>query len=266
MLSLMIMATFSDFLAHSPRLIVIVLSIVIGLLMVLVFAALSDQKAIHVAKDQLKAHMLAVRLYQDQLPVVVRSYGKILRGTGRYIQLAFRPLLFVIIPITLMIAQVDRWLGYMPVAPSNSFLLQVQTASDKSLDGVGLQLPEGMMLSAPAVHVTAEKQVVWRVQAQQPGKYDVNVTAGDQTFSKQVTVSPALSRVSPVRLRGKFWERIFSSGESALPDNSPIESIAVAYAPRDLRLFGIDWNWIVLFFIASLAFGFLFKTVLGIEV
>jgi hypothetical protein len=266
MLTLIAMATFSDFLAHSPRLIVIALSFVIGLLMVLVFAALSDQKAIHIAKDQLKAHMLAVRLFQDQLPVVVRSYGKIIRGTGRYIRLAFRPLLFVVIPITLMIAQVDRWMGYMPVEPKDSFLLQVQAGSEKAVDDMALRLPEGMKLAAPPVHVPAEKQVVWRVQAERPGKYDLDVTSGDQTFSKQVVVSSVLSRVSPVRLRGQFWERMFSSSESALPDNSPIESIAVAYAPRSIQLFGIDWNWIVLFFIAALVAGFFFKTVLGIEI
>jgi hypothetical protein len=264
--SLMAIASLSDFLARSPRLIVIALSLVIGLVMVLVFAALSDQKAIHVAKDQLKAHMLAVRLYQDQLPVVVRSYGRIIRGTGRYIRLAFRPLMFVIIPITLMIAQVDRWMGYMPVEPRDSFLLQVQANSEKAVDDLALLLPEGMKLSAPPVHVPAEKQVVWRVQAERPGKYDVEVTSGAQTFAKQVVVSSVLSRISPVRLRGQFWERLFTSGESALPDSSPIQSIAVAYAPRSIRLFGIDWNWIVFFFIAALLAGFFFKSVLGIEI
>ena len=45
----------------------------IGLLMVIVFRYTSDQKAIGRAKDRLKAHLLAVRLFQDQLPVVMRA-------------------------------------------------------------------------------------------------------------------------------------------------------------------------------------------------
>ena len=61
------------------------LSLVVGLLMVVLFGYTSDQKAIGIAKDQLKAHLLAVRLYRDQIPVVMGSYGKILRGTGRYL-------------------------------------------------------------------------------------------------------------------------------------------------------------------------------------
>jgi hypothetical protein len=58
-----------------PAALVVLLSLIIGLLMVVVFRYTSDQKAIRLAKDQLKAHLLAVRLFQDQLPVVLSSYG-----------------------------------------------------------------------------------------------------------------------------------------------------------------------------------------------
>ena len=80
----------------SPLMIVVVLSVVIGLLMIVLFGYTSDQKAIGIAKDQLKAHLLAVRIYRDQLHVVMGSYGKVLRGTGRYLKLAFKPLLYVL--------------------------------------------------------------------------------------------------------------------------------------------------------------------------
>src|ERR1022692_2872402 len=115
----------------SPLAIVIFVSLVVGLLMVVLFGYTSDQKAIGIAKDQLKAHLLAVRLYRDQLQVVMGSYGKILRGTGRYLKLAFKPLLYVIIPITLLIVQLDRYLGQTPIAPNAPFLLTVHmTGSD----------------------------------------------------------------------------------------------------------------------------------------
>ena len=50
----------------SPLAIVVMLSVVVGLLMIVLFGYTSDQKAIGIAKDQLKAHLLAVRLYRDQ--------------------------------------------------------------------------------------------------------------------------------------------------------------------------------------------------------
>jgi len=119
------LAAFKLFFLTSPLAIVVVLSIVIGLLMIVLFGYTSNQKAIKVAKDQLKAHLLAVRLFQDQLHVVMGSYSRILRGTGRYLKLAFMPLLYVIIPITLLIVQLDRYLGSTGIQANAPFLLTV---------------------------------------------------------------------------------------------------------------------------------------------
>jgi hypothetical protein len=250
---------------HSPLLIVILVSVVVGLIMVVLFGYTSDQKKIHVAKDQLKAHLLAVRLYQDQLPVVMRTYGRILLGTGRYIRLAFMPLLYVIIPITFLIVQLDRYLGSMPVEPSQAFLVSVKTAPNV-LNEVKLELPAELATSAPAVHIPADNEVVWRVVAEKNGAYNIGIAAGGQTFSKQVVVSPDVERLSPVRLRDHWIDRMFTSGESALPASSPVESIDVSYAPRDISFAWIDWNWIVLFFVLSMVAGFIFKELLGIEI
>ena len=74
--------------------------------MVVVFRYTSNQKAIRVAKDHLKAHLLAVRLFQDQLQVVLISYWRILRSTGSYLRLAFMPLLYVSVPLILLMVQV----------------------------------------------------------------------------------------------------------------------------------------------------------------
>ena len=110
------------------------LSVVVGLLMIVLFGYTSDQKAIGIAKDQLKAHLLAVRLYRDQLQVVMGSYGKILRGTGRYLKLAFMPLLYVIIPITLLIVQLDRYLGLTAIQTNTPFLLTARVNKPEALD------------------------------------------------------------------------------------------------------------------------------------
>jgi len=81
-----------------------------------------------------------------------------------------------------------------------------------------------------------------------------------------VVVGSGLPRLSSIRLRGKFWERIFVSGESALPENKFIQAIDVQYPDRNIAFAGIEWNWIWLFFVLSLAAGFLFKSILGIEI
>ena len=255
-----------DFAANVPLLWVLAISIVIGFLMVIVFRYTSDQKAIGRAKDRLKAHLLAVRLFQDQLPVVMRAYGKILRGTGSYLRLAFTPFLIAILPITFLIVQLDRYFGWMPLQPAQTFLVEARVADSAALNEASLQLPPELSSSAPAVHVPENKKVVWRVVAERAGHYDIKIAAAGQSVSKQVVVAPGLARVSPVRLKDNFWERLFTSGEPALADNSPVQSIAINYAPREISFAWMEWNWIVLFFVVSLIAGFIFKTVLGIQV
>ena len=258
-------AAFNLSLLTSPLAIVIVVSLVVGLLMVVLFGYTSDQKAIGVAKDQLKAHLLAVRLYRDQIPVVMGSYGKILRGTGRYLKLAFKPLLYVIIPITLLIVQIDRYLGATPIPPNVPFLLTVHTGSDV-LNDVTLDLPAEIAMTAPPVHVPSTNEIIWRLTGSKEGRYEMKIVAAGQSAAKVVSVGGDLPRISTVRLRGNFWERMFSSAEPALPENSPIESISINYPDRDIEVAGYGMNWIWLFFILSMVAGFVFKELLGIQI
>jgi hypothetical protein len=249
-----------------PAGLVLLVSLIIGFLMVIVFRYTSDQKAIRIAKDQLKAHLLAVRLFQDQLPVVLKSYGRIVRATGRYMRLALKPLLVVVLPLTLLVVQLDRYLGWKPLSPQQSFLLKARTTNSEILDSIVLQLPPELATTAPAVHIPAENEVVWRLLASKDGSYDVSIDAAGQTWSKRVVVSSGIPRLSPVRLQGRFWERWMVSGEPALPTTSAIQAVEVNYPPRNIDFMGIEWNWIWMFFVVSLLAGFLFKTVLGIQI
>jgi len=250
----------------SPLAIVVVLSLVVGLLMVVVFGYTSDQKAIGIAKNQLKAHLLAVRLYRDQIPVVMGSYGKILRGTLRYLKLAFKPLLYVIIPITLLVVQIDRYLGHTPIPTNAPFLLTVHTTSSDPLNDAMLDLPPEITMTAPAVHIPAENEIVLRLVGSREGKYEVKVVAAGQSLTKAVFVGSGLPRISAVRLRGHFWARMLASAEPALPGNGPIESISINYPDRNIEIAGYGMSWIWLFFILSMVAGFIFKELLGIQI
>jgi len=252
----------------SPLSIVIIVSLVIGLVMVVLFGYTSDQKAIGIAKDQLKAHLLAVRLYRDQIPVVMGSYGKILRGTGRYLKLAFMPLLYVIIPITLLMVQIDRYLGQTPLPANAPFLFTVHMTGkgDNVLNDVSLQLPPEIAMTASPVHILAQSEIVWRLAGSKDGKYEVKVVTGGQTVEKTVCIGSDVPRISTIRLRGQFWNRLFSSAEPALPESSPIESISINYPDRDIQVAGYGMNWIWLFFIVSMVAGFIFKELLGIQI
>lgn len=250
-----------------PAAIVCAISFVVGLLTVAVFRYVSDQNAIRTAKDRLKAHLLALRLFQDQIPVVLRSYVRILLATGHYLRLALKPLLVVVVPLTFLIAEVDRFFGVMPVQAGHAFLVKAHADNRETVNKLNLQLPDGLVSTAPAVHVPSQREVVWRLVGEHAGDYSVQIKSSDEPgLNKSVVIGTGLSRLSPVRLKGQLWKRIFLSAEPPLPESCAIQSVEVLYPSREINFAGLTWNWIWLFLVVSLAAGFLFKSLLGIEI
>ncbi len=177
------------------------------------------------------------------------------------------PLLYVILPITFLIVQLDRYLGSSAIQPNTTFLLTVHVNDSDVLNDVAVELPPEVTMTAPPVHAPAAREVVWRLVGGKEGAYEVKIAAAGRTVTKTLNISADVVRVSPVRLRGHFWERIFSSAEPALQESSPIESVAIDYPDRNIDLFGYyEMNWIWLFFILSMIAGFIFKELLGIKV
>jgi hypothetical protein len=89
-------------------------------------------------------------------------------ATGRYLRFAFKPLLFVIVPMTFLMVQLDRYLGSVPLSTGQFFLVKARMDDADSLNQASLQLPEGLTGTSPAVHVPAESEVAWRVVAEKP--------------------------------------------------------------------------------------------------
>src|SRR5579864_3875786 len=119
----------------------LIVSILTGLVMIVLFGYLSDQNAVRRAKDQLRAQLLAVRLFQDQPQVVVRAYGRILTGTGRYLRVSFKPLAVIILPMIALLIYGDRYLGSLPFQTNQPILFKAQLEKPGALDNVALRLP-----------------------------------------------------------------------------------------------------------------------------
>ena len=251
---------------NHPLLLILALSPVAGLLMVLAFGYFSNQKKIRLMKDQMQAHLLAVRLFQDNLGAVLQAYRKILWSTAQYLYLAFKPSIIMLVPLLALIVFLDSYFGYKPPQPNEPFLFTARMASQDTMDSVILQLPSGLTASAPPVHLASDKEVVWRLAAGKEGNYKIQLLANGQSFSKQVVVSGRLARTLLGRWRGHPWQHWLDPGETALPSASPVTALEVGYAPRLIDLGWVQWDWTIVFFIASILTALIFKKMLGIEI
>ncbi|HYL97158.1 MAG TPA: hypothetical protein VET69_15235, partial [Terriglobales bacterium] len=196
----------------------------------------------------------------------LRAYGRILTGTGRYLRVSFKPLAVIILPMVALLIYGDRYLGSLPFQTNQPILLKALLDKPDAVGNVSLRLPAGLTQSAPAVHIADTNEVDWRLVASLEGNYTVNVLAEGQELGKQVVVSNDLAHLSECRLRGQFWQRLLDCAEPALPTHAPVRLLAVNYPARDIDLGPWATNWLVVFFVVSLAAAVLFKFILGIEI
>jgi len=262
---------FYPFRSATPWLPLILFSLLAGILMLLVFRFTSNQSAIRRVKDRMQAHLLEVRLFPDQIGVVLRAYGRILRWTLAYFGHALVPLAVMLVPLVLLLVQMDLRLGHQALRPRDSFLLKALAAGDAPLDQAALRLPDGLALSAPPLHIHHQpdnrREVNWRIDALRPGEYSIEVVVADELFAKQVTVveSGNAVRISPARVRPDWLELILESAEPPLPPGAPLHHIVITYPHRNLVLGRWELHWLIPFFVLSLVAAFALKGVLRTE-
>ena len=242
-----------------------IIAFLTGAMMLLAYKFTSNQRSIRRAKDVMQAHVLAVRLFQDQIGVVLRSYGRILRATFGYLRLSLVPLLVMFIPLTLLLIQLEARFAYRSPRIGEPFLVTVRVAQPQDVDGVSLETPAGVALTAPLLRDTEAREVVARLEARQPGTWNLVVRLAGGESKKQLIVSERLESLSTERVSPGILARLLNPLEDPLPAGSPVIGIAVDYPERRIALGRFNLNWIVTFFILSLIAGLALKRPLRAE-
>lgn len=240
-------------------------SVLTGVCLILVFRYTSHQQAIRRTKDKLQAYVLEVRLFQDQLGVVVRAYGRILLGTAAYLKLTLPPLAVLFVPITILLIQLDTRFGYQPFTACDQILLKAKVADPSDLDRIDLRLPNGLAVSAPPVRVIAEREITWRIAAQREGDYQAEVTLDDRSLTKLIRVGSHIEQLSLVRVGEGLVNEILDPAEAPLPKESRVESIGLNYPERSINLGLVSVHWLIPFFLFSIIAGFAVKGVFRAE-
>ena len=253
----------------SPWFAMVLVSVLTAMLMLLIYRTTSNQEAIRVTKDRIKAHLLELRLYQDSLATTFRSQGKILRYNMKYMGHAVWPMLVMIIPVVLILIHLDLWFGYRSLQPGETALLKVtlQEGAQPSRMEIAAEDGPGVAIDTPPLRLDSEAEVDWRVRAMQAGLHDVTIRVGGETVTKQVAVSARpLARISPVRVGPGFIGQILNPAEPVLPSASSVKSIEVVYPGSTMSLFGWNLHWLIVYFALSIIFGFGLKGFFGVEV
>jgi len=252
----------------SPIVALLIISLFTGLLLIVIFGATSNQGAIRRTKDKIKAHLLEILLFNDNLRVVFRAQGSLLVYAVKYLGLAVVPMLAIIVPMALIVTQSDHFFQSRPMEPDDTVIVSATlTRWDPELaESVSISVPDGLAVDTPALRIPETKEIVWKVRAKEYGDFDVLIKMPGKTLSKRLTVSDSARCLSHARTRPTLVGALLHSAEPPLDVDAPIESIEVGYTAIRMRLGPIRAHWLVHFFILAMIFALIFKPVLKVEI
>lgn len=245
---------------------VLVLSLPVTVIALLVFRFVSNQDAIREQKDKIKAYLLELLLYKDDMRVTLSAQKHIFGHSLRYMGHALLPMAVMILPFILIMVQVESRFAFQGLEPGDSAILAV--AVDVQQQRVNqtayrLELPQGLTQETPAVRVPATGEVVWRIRADVPGDYTAVIHAGDRAVEKHIMVGSGLNRLAPSIYRADDFRTLGFPAEQALAADEPLDGIHVEYPRARGEFIGLSSaSWLL--FLFSIIFGFLLRGVLGV--
>lgn len=271
-----------------PKTALITVSAVFGVLALVAFKFISWQKGIHAAKDRIKGHMIAIRIYQDDLKVVFLSVLKVLGRNVQYLALNFGPFIPLAIPFVFVTAQLVVRYAYAPLPvrasvegmmPGQGTLLEVRLGPghEREIAGLQVELPRGVVAISPLVRAPAEGRAFQEVVAIEPGMHKLAfVLPGGVREEKLFAAGDIAPRtLQPRRVSSRDWWRLTDPdqwpalwpAEPAFAADSPFRTIAFRYPSRELGwLPGGEGGVLIAFVVASMLFGFLAVKPLGVQI
>ena len=101
-----------------------VISAVTGVVMLIAFHRTSNQKAIGKVKNDIKANLLALKLYKDELRVTIQSQIRLLWAILRLQRYVLTPVLLMAFPMLLALAQMGIRYQWRPLRSGEQTLIK----------------------------------------------------------------------------------------------------------------------------------------------
>ncbi len=246
-----------------------IVSLGCAVLMLLGYRATSNQPAVERVKRRIAAGLFEIRLFNDDILAILRAQGGILRNNMTYLGLNLVPMVFMMLPFVLVIAQLQFHYGYRGLTVGEPTVLQVSLGDGlaaSSAPEAEVTLPAGLRLDSPRVWMPARNQLAWRIVADSPGDFEVQIETAGQRVTKRIVVSDAVVRRSPYRLKPGFVNTLLYPAEPSLPSDGIVIEIKVNYPTRAVGLFGFETDWLIVFFLLTMSLAFALKGRFGVTI
>jgi hypothetical protein len=242
-------------------------AVVTGVLLLVVFKYTSNQRAIKAVRDDIKANLLALKLFKDNMAVTFRAQGGLLLGACRLFLLAIVPMLVMAVPVTLLLGQLSLWYQARPLRVNEEAVLTLKLngADDDPWPDVRLEPPAAVAVTVGPVRVRSQREICWEFKGRKPGQHVLLFYVDGQRVEKELAIGDGFMRVSAKRPGWDVGEALLHPGEPPFPPDSPVRSIEIDYPERSSWVYGSN-SWVIYWFVVSLVAALFFRRWLNVQV
>jgi hypothetical protein len=241
----------------------ILFSLLAGVLLLWVYGKVSMQSRIKKVKRGIMASLLESVLFRHDIRSTLAAQGKMFLGGARYLGLAVPPLLILIIPCILLLAQLNRYFGLDSLPLKSPVLVRAYAAHEDALFSLGLQAKgEGISVSKP-VRDSSNLEMLWRVTPKHSGDQALELSLGSEALPLEIKSGKVQAPIWSVATRSSLEQLLFPDGPK-LPQE--VQSLSIEYPQKEYSLFGLRMHWVLWFFVLSLCSGLLASRYLKVEI
>ncbi len=228
----------------------IVFSMLTGAALTLLYRALADEAAIRRTREVFKARVLEMRIYPDDMVLILRALGGALAAQGSYLRVAARPILIVALVAIPLFIQVEARYAHAPLAPGASTIVTARLKNGLDV----LTVPSVMSYSgsddARSVRAPAAREVSWRVHTT-AGRKPVELTVYDQKYRFELCAQNDQRAIGHERRARSITGGLTEIGLPRIGNDSPLAAVSIAYPRANYEVFGARMSWLAVFLLGT---------------
>lgn len=254
------------------------LSLLTSLFVLVVYRAISNPKKVTATKNQIKAHILAIRLYRDFWKVIVVSFFKSLYYTGKYFLLNLFPLLLVLPLMFLLFVQMDIRYGMRPFRVNEDIMVKAGFSQDIGKLTVELQADPHFQVRMNPVFISSLREVNWKLRASQNGASAIAINVNGTTVRKNLLIGVSLPAqhsgrrplegvpaLSNKKMAVSGWAHFIYPVETLLAPAPALKYISLQYPSRSIGFLGLHGHWLFYYFVLTTIIALALKNKFGVE-
>lgn len=244
---------------------ILFLSLLTSLFVLAVYRAVSNPAQVTNTKNQIKAHILAIRLYRDSWKIIVVSFFKSLYYTGKYFALNLRPLLLALPLLFVLFVQMDIRYGMRPFRVGEDIVVKAGFSRDIRALDIALQANRHVEPRMAPVFISALREVNWKLRAVENGSVTVAITVDGATVRKNLLIGAGLPALSNQKIAASGWAHFIYPVEKLLAPSAALQTISLRYPPRRIGFLGLHGHWLYFYLAWTMIIALALKKRFGVE-